>query len=246
FSANGGISTKLRLLSLEGVDGKPARPRLDREGTFGFDPTVAVAHLRKSDAALGRIIDRVGPFEMRLKHASSLFAALAEAIVYQQLSGKAAATIFGRVCALFPSAPAGVTARQILSVSDENLRAAGLSRSKLLALQDLAERSEAGEIPTLVQIQRWSDDEIVERLSEVRGIGRWTVEMLLMFALSREDVFAIDDLGIQNAMIKLYKLDREDKKKFREDMLRISNKWSPYRTYACKYLWEWKDNSPTI
>jgi DNA-3-methyladenine glycosylase II len=77
-------------------------------------------------------------------------------------------------------------------------------------------------------------------------VGRWTVEMLLMFALSREDVFAIDDLGVQNAMIALYKLDRTDKKKFREDMLRISKKWSPYRTYACMYLWRWKDNPPPL
>jgi len=89
-----------------------------------------------------------------------------------------------------------------------------------------------------------TDEEVIEYLIPIKGVGRWTVEMLLMFALGREDVFAVDDLGIQNAMIALYRIKREDKKKFKEDMLRISKKWSPYRTYACMHLWRWKDNSP--
>jgi DNA-3-methyladenine glycosylase II len=87
---------------------------------------------------------------------------------------------------------------------------------------------------------------VIEYLTQIKGVGRWTVEMLLMFALSREDIFALDDLGIQNAMIGLYKLDRTDKKQFREEMLRIAKKWSPYRTYACMYLWRWKDNPPPL
>ena len=90
------------------------------------------------------------------------------------------------------------------------------------------------------------NEEIIAYLTQIKGVGRWTVEMLLMFALGREDIFAIDDWGVQNAMIHLYKLDREDKKKFREDLLRISKKWSPYRTYACLHLWRWKDNPPEI
>lgn len=88
------------------------------------------------------------------------------------------------------------------------------------------------------------NEEVIAYLTQIKGVGRWTVEMLLMFALGREDVFAIDDLGVQNAMISVYKLDRADKKKFREELLRISQKWSPYRTYACLHLWRWKDNPP--
>ncbi len=88
------------------------------------------------------------------------------------------------------------------------------------------------------------NEDVIAYLTQIKGVGRWTVEMLLMFALGREDVFAIDDWGVQNAMIQLYKLDRADKKKFREDLLRISQKWSPYRTYACVHLWRWKDNEP--
>ena len=88
-----------------------------------------------------------------------------------------------------------------------------------------------------------NNEEVIEYLTKIKGVGRWTVEMLLMFALGREDIFAIDDWGIQNAIIKLYKLDRADKKKFKEDLLRISEKWSPYRTYACLHLWHWKDSA---
>jgi DNA-3-methyladenine glycosylase II len=91
---------------------------------------------------------------------------------------------------------------------------------------------------------KMDNEEVITYLTQIKGVGRWTAEMLLMFALGREDVFAVDDLGIQNAMIRLYKLDRTDKRSFREALLRISQKWSPYRTYACLHLWHWKDNSP--
>jgi DNA-3-methyladenine glycosylase II len=94
------------------------------------------------------------------------------------------------------------------------------------------------------QLKEMTDEEVTLHLIQIKGVGRWTTEMLLMFALGREDVFAVDDLGIQNAMIKLYRLDNTDKKQFKEDLLRISKKWSPYRTYACLHLWNWKDNSP--
>jgi DNA-3-methyladenine glycosylase II len=89
-----------------------------------------------------------------------------------------------------------------------------------------------------------NNEEVISYLTQIKGVGRWTVEMLLMFALGREDVFAVDDLGIQNAMIRLYNLNFKDKKKLKTELLRISEKWSPYRTYACKHLWEWKDNTP--
>jgi DNA-3-methyladenine glycosylase II len=96
------------------------------------------------------------------------------------------------------------------------------------------------------KLGKMSNEGVIEYLTQIKGVGQWTVEMLLMFTLGREDVFAIDDLGIQNAMIRLYKLDRADKKKFREDMLRISGKWKPFRTYACMHLWHWKDNTPEV
>jgi DNA-3-methyladenine glycosylase II len=94
------------------------------------------------------------------------------------------------------------------------------------------------------KLHKMTNEKVIEYLIVIKGVGRWTIEMLLMFALGREDVFAVDDLGIQNAMIKLYKLDNSDKKKLKEELLRISQKWSPYRTYACLHLWRWKDNVP--
>src|SRR5271168_4835530 len=137
FSAEGGIMTKRRLLAIEGVQANGAAALFESDGTFGFDPNPAVEQLRASDPVLAHVIDTVGPFRMELKQSPSLFAALAEAIVYQQLNGKAAATIFARLCALFPSG--GLTAEQILGAGDEELRGVGLSRSKLVSLRDLAQ-----------------------------------------------------------------------------------------------------------
>ena len=207
---------------------------LDDNGDFGFDPCVAVEHLRTSDPELGRLIDAVGPFRMELKQTSSLFGALAESIVYQQLSGKAAATIFGRVCGLFPRAKERPTAQQILRVSDEALRGAGLSRAKLLALRDLAERTRDGRIPTLAEIQRMDDDTIVSRLIEVRGIGRWTAEMILMFRLGRPDVLATGDYGLRKGFALAF---RKRELPAPKDLEKRGARWKPYRTVACWYLW---------
>jgi 3-methyladenine DNA glycosylase/8-oxoguanine DNA glycosylase len=134
---------------------------------------------------------------MAFKRTPSLFGALAEAIVYQQLHGKAAATIYTRLCALFPRAHDGPSAEQILRASDAKLRGAGLSGAKTASLRDLAQRALAGEIPTIAEAHGMSDDALVERLTAVRGIGRWTVEMLLMFRLGRPDVLPVDDYGIR-------------------------------------------------
>jgi methylated-DNA-[protein]-cysteine S-methyltransferase len=234
FSANGGITTKLRLLSIEGARAQGAVALFDGDGAFGFDPSAAVEHVRGSDAALARVIDAVGPFRMRLASTPSLFVALAEAIVYQQLTAKAAATIYARVRALFPRAPEGPTAAQILRASDEKLRAAGLSRSKLLSLRDLAQRTAAGELPTLAEAHRMQDDAIIERLTAVRGIGRWTVEMLLMFRLGRPDVLPADDYGIRKGFAIAFK--RRDLPA-RKDLERRGARWKPYRTVASWYLW---------
>ena len=137
---------------------------------------------------LARVIDAVGPLRLEQKKTASLFAALAESIVYQQLNGRAAATIHARVCALFPRAQDGPTPAQILRAPDEKLRGAGLSRAKLLAIRDLAHQAKQGEIPTLEQARALDDAELIERLTAVRGIGRWTVQMLLIFRLGRPDV----------------------------------------------------------
>ncbi|WP_437735190.1 methylated-DNA--[protein]-cysteine S-methyltransferase [Sorangium sp. So ce1335] len=240
FSGNGGVTTKLRLLAIEGAHATGARKTDDSGGdsgdggALGFDPDAAVAHVRASDAALARLIDAVGPFRMRLDRTSSLFVALAEAIVYQQLTGKAAATIFARVRALFPRAHEGPTPEQILRAPDEKLRAAGLSRAKLLALRDLARRAADGELPTLAEARRMEDEELIERLTQVRGVGRWTVEMLLMFRLGRPDVLPVDDYGIRKGFaIALGQGDLPARK----DLEAHGARWSPYRTVASWYLW---------
>jgi 3-methyladenine DNA glycosylase/8-oxoguanine DNA glycosylase len=171
---------------------------------------------------------------MELKTTPSLFVALAESIVYQQLTGKAAATIFARVRALFPRAHHGPTPEQILRVSDERLRGAGLSNAKLLALRDLACRTVSGELPTLAQAQQLGDEAVIERLTHVRGIGRWTVEMLLMFRLGRPDVLPVDDYGVRQGFAIAY---RKRKPPSPKALAKYGARWAPYRTVASWYLW---------
>ncbi len=234
FSANGGIITKLRLLAIENAQVNGVPELFAGDGTFGFDPSVAVEHLRASDAALARLIGSVGPFRMQLNKSPNLFVALVEAIVYQQLTGKAAATIYARVRALFPRRYGGPTAEQILRCSDEKLRAAGLSRSKVLALRDLARRTASGEIPTLGEVHRMEDEAIVERLTKVRGIGRWTVEMLLMFRLGRPDVLPAGDYGIRKGFAIAFK---KRELPTPQDLKKRGVRWQPYCTVASWYLW---------
>ncbi|MGH7789051.1 MAG: methylated-DNA--[protein]-cysteine S-methyltransferase, partial [Candidatus Binatia bacterium] len=234
FSADGGIATKRRMLEIEGRRVAPQLALFDGDGTFGFDPAVAIAHLRAADAALARVIDAAGPFRMEIKRTTSLFGALAEAIVYQQLTGKAAATIYGRVCALFPRAHAGPTPQHILRASDEALRGAGLSRPKILALRDLARRAADGELPTLAEAHRMDDAEIVARLVAVRGIGRWTAEMLLMFRLGRPDVLPVDDYGVRKGFAAAF---RKRALPAPADVEKRGARWKPYRTVASWYLW---------
>jgi len=234
FSANGGVRTKLRLLRIEGFHANGGPTLFDGDGVFGFDPPEAIAHLRRVDPTLGRLIDSVGAFGMQLKKTPSIFVALTESIIYQQLHGKAAATIFARVCALFPNAHQGPTAEQILRTSDEKLRGAGLSRGKLLALRDLAQRSVDGTLPTLAEVHRLDDDAIIERLTQVRGIGRWTAEMLLIFRLGRPDVLPVDDYGIRKGFGVAFRVREMPT---REVVDRRGERWKPYRTIASWYLW---------
>jgi len=201
---------------------------------FGFDPKAAIRHLRKADPDLAAVIDAGGPFAMELKPARSVFGALAESIVYQQLSNKAAATIFGRLCAQFPRGRAGLTPERLLALSDARIRAAGISRPKLKALRDLARRSAAGEVPTLARARRLSDAEIVERLIAVHGIGRWSAEMFLMFFLGRPDVLPLDDYSLRNAYAKAFGKRALPSPQALE---KHGEKWRPYPTVASWYLW---------
>jgi len=239
FSANGGIATKLRMLAIEAAKASGQGALFDGDGVFGFDPDAAVAHLREADPVLAKVIDEVGPFRMRLRGARSIFAALAEAIVYQQLNGKAAASIFARVCALFPVAH-GLNAELILRTSDAKLRAAGLSTNKMLSIRDLARKSVDGEIPTLAEAHRMDDEELIERLTQVRGIGRWTVEMLLISRLGRPDVWPVDDYGIRAGFAAMHR-----KRKFPapKDLIKPGAKWKPYRSVASWYLWRAADRA---
>ncbi|MEQ8496766.1 MAG: methylated-DNA--[protein]-cysteine S-methyltransferase [Gammaproteobacteria bacterium] len=227
FSAAGGATTKAWMLRIEGAREVPF------EG-FEYDLFEAVQHLRKADPRLAGIIDQVGPPKIALRHTASIFLALARAIVYQQLSGKAAATIFGRVCALFPRGERDFTARNLLALPSARLREAGLSNNKLLALTDLAERSLAGEVPTLAQLRQMDDETAIAALTRVRGIGRWTVEMMLMFRLGRGDVMAVDDLGLRQGHAILMGRRGETERKA---LAAYAERWRPYRSVASWYLW---------
>jgi O-6-methylguanine DNA methyltransferase len=231
FTANGGISTKQRLLSLEGTQLAKAR-RAERDPAAELDAAIAVAHLRKVDPTLGKLIDRIGPYRLEVEATSNLFAALARTICYQQLTGKAAATIFGRVCELFPGRR--LSAEKLLEIPDSALRAAGLSGSKLLSLRDLARRTLAGELPTLAEARRLPNEELVERLTVVRGIGRWSVEMLLIFRLGRPDVLPLDDYGIKKGFAVAFKKSELPSGK---ELEARGLRWRPYRSVASWYLW---------
>jgi 3-methyladenine DNA glycosylase/8-oxoguanine DNA glycosylase len=206
---------------------------------LGFEPATAVDHLRTSDETLARVIDAIGPFRLQPMGASSIFGALARAIVYQQLNGKAAAAIFARFCSLFPGTDP--TAERLIAKSDEELRGAGLSRSKLLSLRDLAGKTVSGEIPTLAEIHSMADEVIIERLTTVRGIGRWTVEMLLIFRLGRPDVLPADDYGIRKGFARAY---AQGEVAARKDVEAYGVRWKPYRTVASWYLWRLAEQAP--
>jgi 3-methyladenine DNA glycosylase/8-oxoguanine DNA glycosylase len=198
-----------------------------------FDPAAAVAHLRAADPAMAGLIDRVGPFTLKLMPAKSLFEALLRSIVYQQLHGKAAATIHGRVLAGM-AGHGGVTPEALTRSSDAALRQAGLSRNKLLAVRDLAAKCLGGTVPSLRTAARLGDEELVTRLTEVRGIGPWTVHMLLIFYLGRPDVMPTGDFAIRLGFKNLH---RKRKDPAPEAILKYARRWSPYRSVASWYLW---------
>lgn len=192
----------------------------------------AAAHLSRVDKTLGRLIRKAGPFNLTVKRRSP-FEALVEAVTHQQLNGTAAKTILGRVLALYPGkrfpAPA-----DLLGTPDRKLRAAGLSRAKTLSMKDIAAKTVAGLIPASRGLSKLSDAEIIERLTAVRGVGPWTVEMLLMFTLGRPDVLPATDFGVRKGFALTYGLPELPAPKA---LLAHGERWKPHRSAAAWYLW---------
>jgi len=221
-----------------------------------YDPEAAVAHLSAADPKLAKLIARVGPLTMRLAAGQSPFEALTESIIYQQLNGKAAATIHARLIAsfqpnAFPNVIAGHLAansvhpspQDFLDAPTPQLRAAGLSANKTLALRDLAAKTLDGTVPSLAAIRRMSDHAIIDHLTQVRGIGKWTVEMLLIFRLGRPDIFPTSDYGVRKGFALTFQ-NLKPTTKVTPALLptpaqleRRAKKWQPYRSVASWYMW---------
>ncbi len=197
-----------------------------------------LTHLAK-DKKLHKIILLQEPLNLFKRNNVHLH--LCNSIMSQQLSTKVADVFQQRFLALYKGKTP--TTKQIVSTNFETLRGIGLSNAKANYVQNVCQFF-INENLTDARLHKMSNEELVKYLTQIKGVGKWTVEMLLMFTFGREDVFAIDDLGIQQAMCALYKIDATNKKAMQEKMLSLSKKWSPYRTYACMYLWSWKDNLP--
>lgn len=195
---------------------------------------IYIRHLHK-DKKLKRIV--TAPLEI-MPLGKNIALKLIGSIMSQQLSVKVADVIYGRFLALYGGREP--SAQQILDTDPTVLRSIGLSNAKVSYVHNVA-RFVIAEKLTDARLHKLSNEEAIAYLTQIKGVGKWTVEMLLMFYLGREDVFSVDDLGIQQAMAKLYKLDTTDKKALRAKLLELSQKWAPYRTHACRYLWSWKD-----
>ena len=196
-----------------------------------------IIHLSK-DKKLKKIIDAQEPYVLAKR--KKVYLHLCASIISQQLSTKVARVFHKRFLDLYGKKEP--TAQQILDTPVATLRSIGLSNAKASYVHNVCKFFIENNL-TDARLNKMSNDEAMDLLTQIKGIGRWTVEMILMFTLGREDVFAIDDLGIQQSITKLYKLDNSDKKLMKEKMLQISAKWTPYRTYACRYLWGWKDTA---
>ncbi len=199
-----------------------------------------ILHLNK-DKRLKKILALQEPFVLQSR--KKIYLHLCSSIISQQLSTKVARVIFNRFLDLYKKKEP--TAKEILATPIEKFRSIGFSNAKASYVHNVCKFFVEHKL-TDARISKMSNEEIIELLTQIKGVGKWTVEMILMFTLGREDVFAVDDLGIQQAITKLYKIDASDKKLMKEKMLQISSKWSPYRTYACRYLWSWKDAKPVI
>jgi DNA-3-methyladenine glycosylase II len=206
-----------------------------------YDAALACRELAVADPKLGALITTAGPFTLTTKSSHSPFEALLEAIIYQQLHGKAAAAILSRLLNLFGDLhPAP---EHILAMPDERIRSAGVSQGKLLAIRDLAAKTIDGTVPTLARIRRMDDQDIIDHLTKVRGIGPWTVEMLLMFRLGRPDVLPVSDYGVRKGFALTFsripknKPFTSDLLPKPEQMLRRAEKWRPWRSVASWYMW---------
>jgi DNA-3-methyladenine glycosylase II len=200
---------------------------------LAFELPEAVRHLSERDETLRALIVEAPPFQIDVADAQSPYEVLLESIVYQSISGKAAATIFGRIKALGsdgrPPSP-----EQMLKIPSQKLRKAGLSGAKVLAMKDLAKKALSGIVPEHEEALKLSDEELVERLVSVRGIGAWTVEMFLIFRLGRPDVLPIHDLGVKKGWSVAYGRKHMPKPK---ELLEFGERWRPYRTVASWYMW---------
>jgi len=193
----------------------------------------AVQHLLRADKVLARVIKQVGPCPLAPRPGVQPYQALVKSVTYQQLNGNAAATIFRRFLALFPTAKFPAP-EQVVAAPDETLRSAGLSRAKTAAIKDIAAKTIAGVVPTRRAIARMSDAEIIERLTTIRGVGPWTVEMLLMFTLGRPDVLPATDYGVRSGFALVYGLQELPTPK---DVIAHGERWRPYRSAAAWYFW---------
>ena len=193
----------------------------------------ALRHLSRADPVMRALIRRTGPCTITIRRRWSPFQSLVRAVVYQQLHGRAAAAIFGRFVALF-GASAFPSPEAVLAMSPRRMRGAGLSRAKIKAIKDIARKAAAGVVPARRVVARWGDDEIIERLTSARGVGRWTVEMLLIFTLGRQDVLPADDYGVRDGYRAAYGLKALPSPKA---LLEYGERWRPHRTTAAWYLW---------
>lgn len=222
FSAPGGASTKKAMLAIE---------RANTVHNLPFDADLAARNLAKIDTKLGAVIERVGPIRLRIDPAAPPFDMLSKAILHQQLAMPAARAIHARFLALLGDTD---PVSRLTSLSDAKLRGCGISAPKMRALRDLAARTVSGELPTREALATMSDDEIIESLTRVRGIGAWTVHMLLIFRLGRPDVWPVDDYGVRKGWAKVFRKKEPPKPK---DLLRFGEKYRPWRSIASWYLW---------
>jgi DNA-3-methyladenine glycosylase II len=216
---------------LQAVTRQLKNPTGQGEG-FCYDPLEAVRHLSCVDSTLANLMRRASPFTMQLRRMHNPFEALARNIIYQQLHGTAAAAIHRRVLELFGKSR--LRPRDILAASEEQLRGAELSGAKFAALKDLAAKTLDGTVTTLARLRRMGDEEIIERLTRVRGVGRWTVEMLLMFRLGRADLLPTGDYAVRKGFALVYGLKELPKPK---ELEAYGERWRPFRSVANWYMW---------
>ena len=193
----------------------------------------AIEHLSRADRVMAKLIERIGPCGWKPRRHHSPFQALVRSVAYQQLNGTAAATIFGRVRALYPG-KRFPTPEDLLATPDEKLRGAGLSRAKVAAIKDIAAKTLTGVVPTSRKIARMENDAIISQLTTIRGVGPWTVEMLLIFKLGRMDILPVTDYGVRKGFALTYKLKDLPTA---VELLAHGEKWRPYRSIAAWYLW---------